>query len=432
MKKFKFEYKWVIVIISFLMIFTCLGFCSSNASLYTYAITDALDISRSSYSLAKTLRFIMTSIVNMFFGFFVARFGPKKLIITGILSLIGAMILNSIATNVWLFYIGGCLLGIGFSFAGTTMISSVINRWFDKNKGTVMGIVLSANGLGGALAAQIVTPIIYDKNNVFGFRNAYKMIAVFLAVLIFLVLFFFKEEPKDYDGDRTVKRHRKSRGKDWVGIDFSKLKRMPIFYITLICIFLTGFVLHAIGDAAGVHMKDVGLSDAYIATVLSAHSLVLTASKFLTGFIYDKRGIRTAFLICAMSSIVSITSVAFTAKSTTGMVLAMIYGIFSSVALPLETIMLPIYVSDLFGQKSFDKVLGIIVSINTAGYAVAAPLINLVYDILHTYTPALILCSLIMLGIVITMMFVISKGDKIRKKVIEEYENSIKESEAKV
>ena len=432
MKKFKFEYKWVIVIISFLMIFTCLGFCSSNASLYTYAITDALDISRSSYSLAKTLRFIMISIVNMFFGFFVARFGPKKLIITSILSLIGAMIVNSIATNVWLFYIGGCLLGIGFSFAGTTMISSVINRWFDKNKGTVMGIVLSANGLGGALAAQIVTPIIYDKNNVFGFRNAYRMIAVILAVLILLVLFFFKEEPKNYDGDRTVKKHRKSRGKDWVGIDFSKLKRMPIFYITLICIFLTGFVLHAIGDAAGVHMKDVGLSDAYIATVLSAHSLVLTASKFLTGFIYDKRGIRTAFLICAMSSIVSITSVAFTAKSTTGMVLAMIYGIFSSVALPLETIMLPIYVSDLFGQKSFDKVLGIIVSINTAGYAVAAPLINLVYDILHTYTPALIVCSLIMLGIVITMMFVISKGDKIRKKVIEEYENSIKESEAKV
>ena len=37
------------------MTFTCLGFCSSNASLYTFAITDTLDISRSSYSLAKTM-----------------------------------------------------------------------------------------------------------------------------------------------------------------------------------------------------------------------------------------------------------------------------------------------------------------------------------------------------------------------------------------
>lgn len=432
MKKIKFEYKWIIVLICFLMMFICLGFCSSNASLYTFAITDALDISRSSYSLAKTFRFIITSFVNMFFGFFMVRFGPKKLIITGILSLISSMILNSIATNVWMFYIGGCLLGLGFSFAGTTMMSSVINRWFDKNKGTVMGIVLSANGLGGALAAQIVTPIIYDESNAFGFRNAYRLVAVILFVLLILVFLFLKEEPKNYEGDRTVKKHKKSRGKDWVGIDYQKLKKMPLFYVTLLCIFLTGFVLHAIGDAAGVHMKDVGLSDGYIATVLSIHSLVLTISKFLTGFIYDKLGLKASFLMCAISSIVSITSVAFTSKSTIGMTLAIIYSIFSSVSLPLETIMLPIYVGDLFGQKSFDKVLGIIVAINTAGYALAAPSVNLVYDLTKTYIPALIASSIIMICVVVIMLVVISKGAKIRQRIIEEYENEIEEREVKI
>ena len=44
-------------------------------------------------------------------------------------------------------------------------------------------------------------------------------------------------------------------------------------------------------------------------------------------------------------------------NSYVGMVLAMLYGIFASLALPLETIMLPIYAGDLFGDKSFDRVL---------------------------------------------------------------------------
>lgn len=35
-----------------------------------------------------------------------------------------------------------------------------------------LGFVLAANGLGGALAAQVVTPIIYQEGNPFGYRNA--------------------------------------------------------------------------------------------------------------------------------------------------------------------------------------------------------------------------------------------------------------------
>ena len=137
------------------MIFTGLGFCSSPYSLYTFPITEALGISRSAYALAETCRHITTSLVNMFFGYLVFRFGPKKLVLTGIISLISSLLVYSFATNVWMFYIGGSLLGLGFAFASTTMVSCIINRWFDKNKGTVLGVVLAANGLGGALSSQI-------------------------------------------------------------------------------------------------------------------------------------------------------------------------------------------------------------------------------------------------------------------------------------
>ena len=47
LKKFQPDYKWVILIVCFLMELLSLGFCSSNVGLYTKAVTEALEIKRS-------------------------------------------------------------------------------------------------------------------------------------------------------------------------------------------------------------------------------------------------------------------------------------------------------------------------------------------------------------------------------------------------
>ena len=68
--KKRLDYKWVIVGLCFLMVFTNLGFCSSNKSLYLSAITEALGIKRSVFSIADSCRFVTTAIINLFFGSF--------------------------------------------------------------------------------------------------------------------------------------------------------------------------------------------------------------------------------------------------------------------------------------------------------------------------------------------------------------------------
>ena len=130
----KFDYKWVIVGLCFLMVFICLGFCSSNKSLYLSAITEALNIKRSAFSIGDSCRFITTAVVNMFFGTMVNKFGTKKLIGAGFLCLITSCVIYALATNIFTFYIGGCMLGIGFSWTGTTMVGCVIGKWCKENK----------------------------------------------------------------------------------------------------------------------------------------------------------------------------------------------------------------------------------------------------------------------------------------------------------
>ncbi len=412
------DYKWVIVALCFLMVFTCLGFCSSNKSLYLSAITEALGIKRSAFSIGDSCRYVTTAIVNIFFGTLVNKYGTKKLIAAGFLCLIGSCIMYIIGTNIIYFYIGGCLLGMGLSWTTTTMVGAVVGKWCKENKGTIMGAILASNGLGGALAAQIVSPIIYQEGNAFGYRNAYAVVALILLAVGILVVVFFREDPPGHDGSPIVQK-KKSRGQSWVGIEYDAAVKKTYFYLAAVCIFLTGMILQGISGVAAAHMKDVGLDASYIATVLSIHSLALAGFKFLTGFLYDRFGLRITMTICDITSVVVMLILAAITSSHLGMVLAMVYAIFSSLALPLETIMLPIFAGDLFGEKSFNKIMGLFVSINTAGYAVGTPLTNWVFDRFGTYIPMFVAGAIIMTIVTIVFQFVISASQKDKSEILE-------------
>ena len=107
------NYKWVVVASCFVMIFVCLGFCSSIKPLVLAPITEALGIKRSVYAVNDCLRYITTAIVNVFFGALVARFGARRLVAAGFLCLTASAFCYALAPNVYVFYIGGILLGAG-------------------------------------------------------------------------------------------------------------------------------------------------------------------------------------------------------------------------------------------------------------------------------------------------------------------------------
>ncbi len=412
----RFTYTYVIVALCFLMVFICLGFCSSNKSLYLTAITDALHLKRSAFSISDSCRYIATAVVNMFFGPLVYKFGEKKLIGAGFLCLIAFTLCYAFAPNLIVFYIGGCFLGVGLSWTTTTMVGCVVNKWCKEKKGTIMGAILAANGIGGALAAQIVTPIIYQAGNPFGYRNAYLLVACILLAVCLLIMLLFKNNPPTVT-EPTLPEKKKGRGQSWEGISYFSAIRKPYFYTAAICVFFTGLVLQGITGIAAVHMQDVGLDTGFVATVLSFHSLSLAAFKFLTGLFYDKFGLRTTMTLCDITAVVTMLLLAAVTPTPTGKIIALIYGIFSSLALPLETIMLPIFASDLFGERSFNKIMGLFVSVNTAGYAVGTPLVNWVFDAFGSYRPILLISAAIMFAVTISFQFVLTSAYRTRRAV---------------
>lgn len=410
--------KWINVAICALTIFFGLGFCSSNKSLYLKAITEALGFSRSSYALATSCRFLSTAIINIFFGYLVKRFGTKKLIIAGFLCLIVSIFINIIATNVYMFCVSETISGIGFSWTSTGMVGCVINRWCKENTGTITGATLAANGIGGAVAAQIVTPIIYSEGNPFGYRNAYRLVIVLIVAVAVVVALFFKENPPGDACETEVTKSKKSSNSHWVGISYDSVKKKKYFYGSIICIFLTGMCLNSVSGTSSTYFLDIGMNAGLVATVTSVSSLALTGSKLFTGFIYDKFGLKKAMTLCMSCSIMTMFMLSFTRNTTAGVIMAFSNAVLTAIALPLETVMLPLYADDLFGDKSYNKIMGIVISANTFGYAVGSPLINVCYDVFGSYAPAYFIAGVIMIAVLATTHIVINSAHRTRSMII--------------
>lgn len=426
MKK-KFDYSWVIIGICFLVICTTLGLCSSGRTMYLTAITDALNFERGDFSLNDTFRFATTTIVNIFFGTLVNKFGMKNLMCAGLVCLIAFAVINSLAEQLWLFYLGGVLLGVGLAWTSTTMVSAIVNVWTkEENRGKVTGAVLSANGLGGALAVQILSPIIFEEGNPFGYRNSYRIVAIVLAVVLALVIIFFRNRPKGAEKTEFVKKQKKARGRGWVGMEYSTAVKKPYFYLAIVCIAFTGMALQGLSGIATPHMYDVGISKPLVATIMSVGSIIMMATKFLIGFVYDKKGIKLIMNICLFSSFVSLISLVFVSNTPFGITLAFIRLIFNSIALPLETVMLPLYASELFGNKSFVSVLGIFSAANYFGYAIGAPLGNILFDAVGNYNLSFIVFALLMAFVTVTMQFVV-KSARRERKIIEDALEKVEE-----
>jgi len=374
----RLDYKWVVLAMCFMMEFVCLGFCSSNPGLYTGAVTEALGIPRSLYSIGTSIRYIVQVIVALFFGPLIQKFGLKKLVGVGLFSLCGSITMRFLTANIWHHYIGCVLWGLGIVFAGGTMASTVVRRWFHEDIGKITGIVMSANGIGGAIAAQIISPLI-NNGETFGYRKAYLLSAIVSVAISAVILIFLRDNPAaDAPPSKSAK---KARGALWDGIPFTDVKKKPHFYLTFAMILLTGISLQSVGTISIVYMEDLGLNAGFVAATATVSSLVLTFAKVFTGFSYDKKGLGFTLLMCHCCSLIAYLLKANLTNSTAGMVMAMTATVLGTVAMPLETVMIPLLSNDLFGSASYTKVLGIFYAANSLGLCLGSPLCDIYRDL---------------------------------------------------
>jgi len=388
------EYKLVILVFAFLMVFFCCGVCLGNKSLYFAAVTEAMGFKRSVYSLSGIISLLPATVANLYFGYLICRFGPKAMITAGIAVSCVGFWLYTVSESIWGFFLGGILVTVGSTFLGTSMACTLIKRWFSKNVGKYTGIVLAANGFGSALAAQLVSPVLNDPGDPYGFRRVYMMFIPLLVILGAAFLIFLKDNPKDGPvlPAQELKKHRKRipEGKH--------APRKPDWVFCFICaaIFLFFMLIQSVYGTYAVYMKDAGLSAGQIATVASILTLCLAASKMIVGFLFDRWGLFPVLAMCMAAFVVSIGILLYLPFAPTAF-LAILFAVLIALSMPLETVCIALIVSEYSGGGNFEKRLGIVSAVGSIGSAVGTPLLNLCYDVSGSYTLVLMVWAVLML-----------------------------------
>lgn len=414
--KKRFDYKWVIFVLSIATVFTALGMFSGNRSLYIKPITEALGMPRGLYGVTDTFRYAATTVLNILFGTLIIKFGPKKLMGCGFAASFSSLMLYSCATtdnntlNLVYIYAAGLLFGICSACCTTNVISYIIGTWFKENKGTYMGIVLAANGLGTAVTAPIIKDFLYSGK--FGYVKAFRFTAICVLVVGVIVMIFMREAPKGEKLEITsTGKKRPSRGSNWEGVPFSQVIKKPYFYIAGVLMMLTGFTLQAIHGTTSAYFGDLNIDKDLIALSLSVHSVCLVAAKVLAGISFDRLGLRKTLLIMYVLSIIGAVLMVLIEVVNIPAFAVAADALFAF-AMPLETIMLPLIALGLFGNEPFAKTMGYFSAFCTAGFAFASPVTNAIFDAIKTYRPIYLVMIFVLIAIAVTFQIIIPMNYK--------------------
>src|SRR5687767_8857004 len=124
-------------------------------------------------------------------GWIVDRFGPRRLMLAGILMAGLALVGLSTISTLGGFYFFYLFNALGYVCGGPLPNQVLLSRWFDKSRGKAMGFAYLGIGIGGT----IVPLLAYWLTQQLGWQKALGTLGVLMIVIAFPVAFFVKESP---------------------------------------------------------------------------------------------------------------------------------------------------------------------------------------------------------------------------------------------
>ena len=190
----KLYYGWIIVAIGLVSMAFWYGIRSSFAIFYV-ALLEDFPWSRAESAGVQSMALMTYTILAPLVGGLIDRFGPRRVIVPGILILSSGLILcGSIETLTQFYIFYGIVAGTGVTCIALVSYAAILAHWFEKKRGLASGIAVSGMGLGTFLMVPLSQYFI----NLMGWRSTFVLLGILvLIILLPLNLFFLRHKPQD-------------------------------------------------------------------------------------------------------------------------------------------------------------------------------------------------------------------------------------------
>lgn len=232
-------------------------------------------------------------LLSMVAGNVIKKLGPKMTIALCSFLCAGHFIIYSFATSIWTLYIGAMVGGFTIAWGTHSCMATVISSWFVKKRGTMIGIVFGGAGFG----ATFMTWLSGQTIHAFGWRNAYRVVALILLVSTLLVNLLFIRDPKKmgikplgWEEEEIINAGAAKASAEAIGIARKDAVRTPAFWCLCIGLFLSAFLLTGFSNYAPAFWQSRGISAVTTSNWIAVYSFVGALAVLAAGIMADKFG----------------------------------------------------------------------------------------------------------------------------------------------
>ena len=160
----KKHYHWIIAAIMLLQLGVFGGAANNLTGLHIIPVTETLHISRTAFSLSSSVRSLVGMGSTLLSGMLIMRLGYRFSLTACLCVAACAYTVYGLADSFYMWVIGDILYGLTIGLCSSNGVGAprVVSAWFHKHRGTVLGVVTAATGLGGSLLSILQNTMIQN------------------------------------------------------------------------------------------------------------------------------------------------------------------------------------------------------------------------------------------------------------------------------
>lgn len=346
-------------------------------------IRDELGWSYTQISLASSLRGLEMGFFAPFVGFIVARYGPRKILLTGMLTLGIGLVLLSQVQSLLSFYSAFILIAFGAGGCTSVVTMTAVANWFHKNVGMALGIM--ASGLG---ASGVIVPLIVKLISDWGWRPALIILGVGAWVLGIPLSMVIRDRPEAYgclpDGENpSALKEIGPKSEERPGVPLRKAIRNASFLYLNVAEAIRFMSVSAVVIHVMPYLQHTGIERHTAGMVAASLPLVSIVGRFGLGWLSDQYPKR---MVLAVSFLIMSGGLVFFCYVQTGWLLILFILLFSP-GFGGSMVLRGAILREYFGKESFGKLLGIVMGSGSIGGIIGPTVAGWAFDQFGSYRP---------------------------------------------
>ena len=207
--------KYKIIAAGFLTQFFTIGFFTYSASLFFPFIISELNTDITKIMLGPTFGTILGLFAMPIAGILLDRYSIRLIMVVGSsIFAVGLWSLANITTAIQFVLVFGLTMSLANCLVGSMSASTIISRWFTRNRGRALGLSAAGTSIGGIFLPAAFGFLI----NLFGWRTTLELFSLSLLVILLPAVLFtvpnrsadLEEETSEDPGDQKNIPIRKS------------------------------------------------------------------------------------------------------------------------------------------------------------------------------------------------------------------------------